>query len=213
MKNRNAGRRVTGFIAAICLFVPGLGEADSLFSKAVADKGTFIAETTQRFEAGDLITVLVRENTQSSTDSNTNTKKESDVDSSAGEAANPFLIEGLGLNPDFLPNWLIEAENEQKSRGDTARNNQVTMTITCVVEEVLPNGNVLLAGSKSVKVNREESRMHISGQVRARDVQPDNTVDSGLVADAKVELVGDGPLWRNEKRGFITRFLDWFNPN
>ena len=204
-------RRI-GFGTLVCC-VSAAAQADSLFSKAVAERGTLISETTQRFQVGDLITVLVRENTSATTQSDTDTKKESDLDSQAPVAQNPFLTDALGVDSNFLPNWILEAESEFKTQGATRRSNQLAMTVTCSVKEVLPNGIVVIEGQKSVTVNREESSMKIRGKVRARDVQPDNSVDSNLVADAQVELIGNGPLWRNQKRGFLTRLLDWFNPN
>jgi flagellar L-ring protein precursor FlgH len=201
-------------VIAIALVCASLADAraDSLFAKGVDDRGTLISETTQRFEVGDLITVMVRENTQATTKADTDTKKESDVDSSAPPEDNPFLTKGLGVGDNRLPNWLIGMKNEQKTEGATRRSNQLVMTVTCSVTDVLPNGIVVIEGKKSVKINREESSMKIHGRVRARDVQPDNTIDSNFVADAEVELVGNGPLWRNQKRGFITRILDWFSP-
>jgi len=61
-------------------------------------------------------------------------------------------------------------------------------------------------------VNREDSYLRVSGVVRAEDISPDNTVPSTLLADATVDLDGKGPLWNNQRRGLITRFLDWFAP-
>ena len=156
--------RGKGFVLAALVCMCGAdARADSLFAKAAGEKGTLISETTQRFEVGDLITVLVRENTTATTRSDTDTKKESDIESIADPAQNPFLTEALGIGDDFLPNWIIEAENEFKTQGATRRSNQLVMTVTCTVKEVLHNGIVVIEGQKSVTVNREKSSMKIIG--------------------------------------------------
>ena len=76
-------------------------QADSLFAKEAGERGTLISETTQRFEVGDLITVMVRENTTATTRSDTDTKKESDIESVADPGQSPFLTGTLGIGDDL----------------------------------------------------------------------------------------------------------------
>ena len=204
------------------LIVLGLAGAtfafgDSLFTQEVARQGTLVSMKKTRFQKGDIITVLVRESIEAQTNANTNTKKESDVQSTAEAGANSFLVSpkpnGLGImDAEKLPNWQFETENEQRTTGQTKRTNRLITTITCTVTAVQPNGNVELQGEKTVTVNREDSRIFVKGIVRSRDVTPENTVDSTQIANAIVELKGKGPLWNNQRRGLITRFLDWFSP-
>jgi flagellar L-ring protein precursor FlgH len=74
------------------------------------------------------------------------------------------------------------------------------------------NGTLLLEGEKNVSVNREDSRIYVKGIARARDISPTNTIDSTQLANATIELRGRGPLWNNQRRGLLTRFLDWVSP-
>ncbi|MGC8738062.1 MAG: flagellar basal body L-ring protein FlgH [Candidatus Hydrogenedens sp.] len=190
---------------------------DSLFTPEAQHSGTLISEKGTRFQPGDIITILVREKISASTTADTNTKKESDVESKANEKDNNFLTadspDGLGLlNSDLLPNWKIEAKNETKARGKTTRTSTLTTTIACIVTQVYPNGNLKIEGEKRVTVNREDSLLTVSGVVRSKDVAPDNTVLSTQVANAQVQLKGKGELWNNQRRGIITKILDWFSP-
>ncbi len=199
------------------LCILSISYGDSLFTQDAQRAGTLISEKGTRFQPGDIITILVREKISASTTADTNTKKESDVESKAKEKDNNFLVaekpDGLGLlNPDLLPNWKIEAENETKARGKTTRTSTLTTTIACVVTQVYPNGNLRIEGEKRVTVNREDSLLTVSGVVRSKDVAPDNTVLSTQVANAQVQLKGKGDLWNNQRRGLITKILDWFSP-
>ncbi|MCX8064892.1 MAG: flagellar basal body L-ring protein FlgH [Candidatus Hydrogenedentes bacterium] len=210
-------KRMVLFILLISLFRPGIVRADSLFTPEAQMSGSIITEMPVKFQPGDIITVLVREKVSASTTADTNTKKESDVESKANENSNKFLTadepNGFGLlNPEQLPNWKIEAENETKARGKTTRSSTLTTTIACVVTQVYPNGTLKIEGQKRVTVNREDTILHIAGIVRARDVAPDNTVLSTQVANAEVQLKGKGDLWNNQRRGLITKLLDWFSP-
>lgn len=207
----------TGVVVVLGLVCASAAFGDSLFTQEVAKQGTLVSMKKSRFQKGDIITVLVRESIEAQTDANTNTKKESDVQSTADAESNSFLVSpkpnGLGLmDAEKLPNWQLETENEQRTTGQTKRTNRLITTITCTVTGVQPNGNVELQGEKTVTVNREDSRIFVKGVVRSRDVTPENTVDSTQIANAIVELKGKGPLWNNQRRGLVTRFLDWFSP-
>jgi flagellar L-ring protein precursor FlgH len=201
----------------LCVLTVSIAGADSLFNMSGGKNGTLIAQKKSRFQVGDIITVLVNESINASTISNTNTKKESDVKSKADATDNEFLIAnkpgGLNMLPkEQLPNWDISVKNETKARGQTNRVAQLKTSISCVVTQVMDNGNVSIEGEKTVSMNREDCRLLVRGMVRTRDVSPANTVDSRQVANATISLKGKGPLWNNQRRGLITRFLDWFSP-
>jgi flagellar L-ring protein precursor FlgH len=191
--------------------------ADSLFPKDTELAGHLVSDRDLDFKEGDIIVVLVQENIDASTESNTNTKKEASTESEALQAANSFFVNpkpnGLGLvDPEVLPNWEIELENEHRTTGKTKRTNQLITTVSCVVTKTYENGNLDIEGERLVTVNREESRLHVSGMIRSKDVTPSNTVRSSQMANGRIELRGRGPLWNNQRRGIITRILDWFSP-
>lgn len=205
-------------LALLLLFLVPAAGADSLFSQAAAKDGTLIAERSSRFKEGDIITVIVRERIDAATSANTNTKKESDVESKAPTAGNPFLVTpkddgGLGLiDPAKLPNWEIGAENETKNTGNTKRQSELTTAVTCTVLSVYPNGNLLVEGQRKVSMNREDSTLYLRGILRSRDVSATNTIQSTQIANLEITLSGRGPLWNNQRRGLVTRFLDWVSP-
>jgi len=200
------------WIGAAMLLCAG-AQGDSLFTRQVADRGTLISEDKIRFQIGDMVTVLVRENINASADSQLDTEKKSKIDAKSPESSNASLTGGwVDLNPAKLPNIGIDVKNKHESDGSTSRKNQVVFTVACTVLRVMPNGNVELAGEKRVTVNRDDTLIRVTGIARTRDVTAQNTIDSNLLANAQVELKGQGPLWNNQRRGFLTRFLDWFSP-
>ena len=200
---------------AITACLLSTAQADSLFTQTAAKNGTLVAENVMPFKVGDIITVSVSETIQSSTIANTRTTKESEVETTAEPGDNALLVgdRALRLPADLLPNLAIEAENETNNRGTTIRNSTLTTTVSCLVVRVYPNGNLLIEGTKQVAVNRENSTLLVRGILRARDVTPQNTVPSTLLANAVIQLRGKGPLWNNQRRGLITRLFDWLSPN
>ncbi|GMV99810.1 MAG: hypothetical protein AMXMBFR84_09490 [Candidatus Hydrogenedentota bacterium] len=203
----------------VCLLVAGCATAygDSLFSKTSAERGNLISNKRPQYEEGDLIVVTVRETLNAETSADTNTRKQAEVSNEADAGDNGFLInpkpDGLGLlDEGKLPNWQIEADNEHRTTGETVRTNRLTTTISCTVTKVNDNGTLDIQGEKRVTVNSEDTTMFLTGTIRALDVTAANTIDSTKVANAKIDLKGKGPLWNNQRRGWITKLLDWFAP-
>ncbi len=202
-------------LLGVAVLVCAGAQGDSLFTRQVADRGTLISEDKMHFQVGDVITVLVRESIDARADSLLDTEKKSEVSAQSPESENSSVTGGGGwvdINPAKLPNLGIDVDNKHEADGTTRRRNQVVFTVACTVTRVMPNGNVELQGEKRVTVNRDDSLIKLTGMARTRDVTAQNTIDSNQLANAQIELKGQGPLWNNQRRGLLTRFLDWFSP-
>jgi flagellar L-ring protein precursor FlgH len=78
------------------------------------------------------------------------------------------------------------------------------------VKEVLPNGNLVLEGTRDLKLNKETQQIVISGIVRRDDVRPDNTVLSENMAMAEIRSMGTGGVIADrQRRGILTRLVDF----
>ncbi len=103
-----------------------------------------------------------------------------------------------------------ESSNSFEGKGETGSDNMLTGTITVTVVEVLPNGNLLVAGEKQVGVNQNVDVLRFSGVVAPQSIQVDNRVASNKVADARVEFRGRGDVDRAQTVGWLSRFfLSW----
>ena len=61
-------------------------------------------------------------------------------------------------------------------------------------------------------INHEEYHLYISGVIRPSDIAMDNSIDSSLIADARVEFTGRGDINDQVERGWLTKILDFVNP-
>jgi len=100
------------------------------------------------------------------------------------------------------------SESSFEGAGDTSRDSEVEAVITCQVIDVLPGGNLRLWGWKQVRVNRETQYVVLDGLARPRDIQLNNTIDSDLLAQAKIEFTGSGVIADRQGPGWLTRILD-----
>ena len=83
----------------------------------------------------------------------------------------------------------------------------MTAYMTATVIDVLPSGNLLIRGSRWTKVNDELQQIVLEGVVRPVDISTNNTVLSQNVAEAKIYLLGKGPVTQYQKPGWLGQIL------
>ena len=66
-----------------------------------------------------------------------------------------------------------------------------------------------MKGERRLKVNADTQVIEFHGLARPEDVQPDNTIASGSVADAQIEVLGNGPIDRHVKTGILSRIFQF----
>ena len=76
---------------------------------------------------------------------------------------------------------------------------------------MLPNGNLLLQGSKEVSVSGEVQVVTLTGIARPKDISPDNVLYSTNLAEARIHITGSGPLNEAQRRTLVSRLFDWVN--
>lgn len=105
----------------------------------------------------------------------------------------------------------FRAENQLQSNnlGTTTRNGTVTFTITARIEDILPNGNLIITAHKNMRVNDEDNEMILTGIVRQNDVMADNTVASAKIADMRIDVMGTGPVSAKATGGLMTRIFNF----
>jgi len=186
--------------------------ADSLWTRQAELAGSLYSDKQVEYRVGDIVMVMVSETTAAETSAQTDTDKKSEL---SAESESTFLTGDEGLNAfkqGLMPNWDLKGQNKFESDGTTRRKNTLTTVVSVAVTEVLPSGNVRVEGSKTVTVNRERTTISVNGILRPADVTARNTVLSSQLADAQILIEGHGPLWNTQRRGLVTRFLDWVWP-
>ena len=79
---------------------------------------------------------------------------------------------------------------------------------TARVLEVKPNGTLLLEARRSIKTDREEALVVISGICRPDDVTVSNTVQSNQMYDMRLDVQNTGDVKNTADKGLITRILE-----
>lgn len=181
----------------------------SLFSDA---HGGWL-EDTRAGRVGDLVVIKIDESANASGAASTNLKR--DNEGSTGASAMLGLMPALKrAYPNMDTEKLVEfaTKNGFVGEGDTSRKGVLNGHVAVRIAKEMPNGDLFLEGTKVVLINNEEYHLYVSGLVRPTDINPDNSIVSTRIADAQIEFTGRGDLADQQRKGWMSRFLDTMNP-
>ncbi|HEX4879675.1 MAG TPA: flagellar basal body L-ring protein FlgH [Limnobacter sp.] len=102
-------------------------------------------------------------------------------------------------------NGNASSSKEFSGDGRTSATNVLSSTITTRVIEVLPNGYLRVAGEKQIGVNRQVETIRFYGVVDPFLIRPGSRVASTNVADARVEVIGQGTVDEVQMMGLLSR--------
>lgn len=144
---------------------------------------------------GDSLTVLIFESAQASNTARSGSRKSTRLVGEASADANAHRAEGA-------------IASTFDGVGESSRTDRLVASISAVVVDVLPNGDLRLAGEQSLQVNGEKTVIRLSGRARPADISEANTLLSTRIADANIEYRGSGLGARSARPGLVPRLLD-----
>lgn len=172
-------------------------QSGSLWSNDV--QNPLLDRTARR--VGDIVTIVISENSVATFKAGTTASK-SDSNSVAQKLFIGFL------DRIFKP-FSTNDSSSNKGEGDTNQTGKMSARISAVVRKVMPNGNMIIEGSRNIMTNKELQIIKLSGVIRRDDIRPDNTVKSESIAEAEIKMEGKGLIADRQRRGLLTRILDW----
>ena len=139
----------------------------------------------------------VIESASASTNADTTTRRANNLSASLAHGDGRVASADLGLSGQF------------DGGGRTQRAGRLLAQLTVSVREILPNGEMWVAGEQRLTLNDELQRIYLEGRIRAQDISDTNLVLSSRLADARIVYLGDGDLSERQKRGWWRKWMDW----
>jgi flagellar L-ring protein FlgH len=155
-------------------------------------------EDPRGHRVGDVITIRLTEAFNASKTASTQTQKDNST-----LLAPPLFGGKMPIGGDTS----LTAKRSFTGNGTATQQNALTGSITAVVTEVLPNGNLLISGERALQLNQGEEFVRVQGVVRVIDVQADNSITSDRIADARISYNGQGVIDASNKQGWLARFF------
>ncbi len=183
-----------------------LAQADSIWKRRRA-KWAYLFEDTRARRVGDILTIIVTESTnienreirqlEKETESKVNTAFEGET-KGATTSRTASLESVLG--------WDSARTLDGNARYRAERDFVDRMSVKVV--EVLPNGNLVIEGTRRRVIAGEERTIHVSGIVRPIDILDGNLVRSDRIADFTIWYEGRGVESHFVNPGIVGRILN-----
>jgi flagellar L-ring protein precursor FlgH len=153
-------------------------------------------------QVGDILTVLIYEQLRASNQVETKTENKSSSSTQVGP--------GMGTL-DFIPFFKADADhdNTHNGKGENTRTGDLRAKMSVTVVATKDNGDLIIQGSRTIGISGDRETITLTGTVRPKDIAPDNTVDSYLIADAEISYTGKGNADQAARPGIFTRILNW----
>lgn len=192
--------------------VPAVSSRGSLVPiqpQTAGSRGLF--EERRAIRVGDTLTVILNETTRASKDGGTKASRQSNNSADIGLRINNSS-QATSSSNDIRLGASVGGNTGFDSKAGSSASNQFSGTITVTVIEVLPNGNLSVAGEKRLAVGAEEEVIRFAGVVFPQSMQG-STVLSSQVADARIEYRGAGVTDEVQRPGWLTRLFMKYAPN
>lgn len=191
--------------ATLAVWLPTISYSQSLWHDDVA-KAMYVDKRATGI--GDIITIIVQENSTANKNNETKTERKSSLTA----AISSFLIPGLAVSSAKLPAVSMNSNHAHDGTGAINNSESMIAHIAVTVVDVLPNKNLVVEGKRETAFSGERQTITLRGIVRAEDVSANNTVLSYNVADATIQIVGKGTVTDGTKKGWFNRIWDKINP-
>lgn len=165
-------------------------------------------------QVGDLVTILVAITDTADFAATTDTSRTGTdtmgAPSLLGLAASVGRIFPAGTAAASLVD--TSSANAYSGAGRIKRAETVTMRVAATVTQLLPNGNLVVAGRQQMRVNHELRDLQVAGIIRPQDIGSDNTVQHDRLAEARISYGGKGTASDVQQPRYGQQVLDAILP-
>lgn len=162
-----------------------------------------IYSDSKAHRTGDIISVILSESTQANKNAKTELKKENDtsLDPVIGLGGIPATISGKSIQ------FGVAQSNSFKGDSKSDQGNSLSGDISVHVLKVLPNGNLMIRGEKWLTLNNGDEYIRLTGVIRPKDINSNNTILSTKIANARIQYSGTGSFADSNEQGWLTKFF------
>ncbi len=197
----------SAFLILFILVCPGW--SGSIYAKRDKTVSRPLYSDAKATQVGDILTIVIVEQSKIDNEVERDLKKETNHE--LGLNGDDFTIEHLIPS---IPDLAVKASSKKSTSGQSDYKDERTFedSMTVVVEDVLPNGNLLVMGTRERDVAGDKQIIQISGIVRPRDITFNNTVSSAQVANFKLVNLTEGISKDYNNPGWLASIFDTLWP-
>ncbi|MCH9656252.1 MAG: flagellar basal body L-ring protein FlgH [Gimesia sp.] len=160
----------------------------------------------------DIISILVDEKSSVTIDSRYNRNRSETLKAELKEFLR--IDEAGNLAPAALNSPKIDAQLQGRlqSTGQVEDREGIQYRIAAIVVDIRPNGNLILEARKSIRTNRDVWEYRLTGEIRSKDVNRDNSALSENIANLDIVKHQRGKVYESTKRPWGVILYDLIFP-
>ncbi len=106
----------------------------------------------------------------------------------------------------------FQGKTQQDGKGELTRTDNISMRVAAVVTQVLPNGNLVIAGKQEMVVNYDLRELKVTGVIRPEDISSQNAINYDQIAEARISYGGRGQIMDVQQARYGSQLLDIIFP-
>ena len=177
--------RTISTVIVICLVIcVGTSlQADSIWARRDESKNDVYADNKAR-HIGDILTILIIE--ESTVENKIKRTLSKETTRSTNFDGGVSLEHILPEVPSLKLGGGTKYTNTLDGKADYKNEREFTDSISVVVMDIMPNGNLVVSGTRDRKIAGDIQVMEVSGIVRPNDIAFNNTIQSKQIANFKI---------------------------
>ncbi len=187
---------------------------DSIWARANGRTRSVYCDDTAR-GLGDNLTIVINEISKIDNTSKRSMEKQDQRTATMSGSVKGNDVTPMWLNKTFnIPTVNASSNSDTKFDGKADYNASRSLTdqITVTVQDVLPNGNLVVIGKREREIAGDKQIIQASGIVRPSDIAFDNTISSDKIANFQIAVKNKGQESEFTNPGWLARILNFFNP-
>ncbi|CCH47995.1 flagellar basal body L-ring protein FlgH [Pseudodesulfovibrio piezophilus] len=180
------------------------------------NRSEFLYDDNRASRVGDIVLVQVSESASTKIKSETTASKENTIANSVTAMPSTGLIGNIPLAGTLGAKVGADIGASQSSdftgNGETKQESNFDATVATRIVRRLPGNLLQVEGARRIRVNQETQFLVVRGLIRQRDIASDNTIPSTSLAEAQIEIYGQGVLADKQRPGWLSRILDNIYP-
>ncbi|MHC4236646.1 MAG: flagellar basal body L-ring protein FlgH [Planctomycetota bacterium] len=193
-------------VILIVIFLLGCGSdvrAGSVWSKRGPNARDQYADDKAN-QIGDVLTIVISE--AHKTDTKTKRSLERDSEREILFDSDDFKVGSIHPIPDVT----VKTGSNKKLDGKSDYKDERTIEdlISVIVQDIHPNGNLVVIGSRTREVNGDKQIIQVSGIVRPSDILFGNSIRSEQVANFQLVAISEGVSESYNNPGWLGKILD-----
>jgi flagellar L-ring protein precursor FlgH len=171
---------------------------------------TSLVSDKKAHSVGDILMIIIEENNSASKNNSLSTEKKNSIDASLSTFlySNQAMLSHKGT----MPAMKLSGTSDSAGSGKISNTETISDKVTVHVTDVLPNGNMIVEGTRQTSFSGESQQAVLHGVVRPEDVSCSNTVYSYNLSDATIKFISKGVVTDAQRKNWFMRVYDKVAP-